>query len=107
MNRRFNMSIKLSRQGGALLLLLACAMSAGADDKSEYNHRAAVRDLNLFRSLDRNGDGLVTQLEARGDVNFLPRFDDMETNMDGVVSTAEFHRYLDQQYGAQIIRGRP
>jgi hypothetical protein len=82
-------------------LLLVCAIGAGADDKDDYNRRAAARDLSLFNSLDRNSDGVVTRLEARGDVNFLPRFDDMEVNMDGVITTAEFMRYLEQQYGVR------
>ena len=86
---------------GALLLLLASAIGAEADDRSEYNRRAAARDLRLFHELDRNGDGAVTRLEARGDVNFLPRFNDMEVNMDGVVTTGELQRYLEQHYGAQ------
>ena len=95
------MNTKSVRRAGALVLLMACAMSAGADDKSEYNRRAAAHDLSLFHSLDRNGDGAVTRLEARGDVNFLPRFDEMEVNMDGVVTAAELQRYLEQQYGVK------
>ena len=101
------MSTKLMCKTGALALLLACAMGAGADDRSDYNRRAAARDLSLFHSLDRNADGAVTRLEVQGDINFLPRFDDMEVNMDGVVTTAELHRYLEQQYGVQLNRGRP
>lgn len=98
------MSMKSACQVGALVLLAACAVGAGADDKSEYNRRAAVRDLSLFQSLDRNTDGAVTRLEAQGDINFLPRFDDMEVDMDGVVTTVELQRYLGQQYG---VRNRP
>lgn len=101
------MNIKCVRQAGALVLLLACAMNAGADDKSEYNRRAAADDLRLFHSLDRNADGAVTRLEAQGDINFLPRFDDMEVDMDGVVTMAELQRYLEQQYGVRLSRGRP
>jgi hypothetical protein len=78
---------------------MALAMSVGADEKSDYDRRAATRDLDLFHSLDRDGDGVVTRLEARGDINFLPRFDDMEVDMDGVVTRAELERYIDQQYG--------
>lgn len=33
------MSIKFVREIGALVLLAACAMDAGADDKNEYNRR--------------------------------------------------------------------
>ena len=90
---------------GLLALLLTWTMSAGADDKVDYNRRAAARDLALFHSLDRNADGMVTRLEAHGDVNFLPRFDDMEVDMDGIVTTAELHRYLEQQYGVVVSRG--
>ncbi len=84
---------------GMLVLLVTCAAGAGADDRSEYNRRAAARDLSLFQSLDRNTDTTVTRSEAHGDVNFLPRFADMDINMDGVVTTAELHRYLERQYG--------
>jgi hypothetical protein len=101
------MSTKTLKQFGALAALLVMAMSAGADDRSDYNRRAAARDLELFHSLDRNADGAVTRLEAQGDINFLPRFDDMEVDLDGTVTTAELHRYLDQQYGVQLKRGRP
>ena len=82
-----------------LALLVALAMSAGADDKSDYDRRAAARDLELFHSLDRDADGVVTRTEAWGDVNFLPRFDDMEVDMDGVVTRAELLRYIEQHYG--------
>jgi hypothetical protein len=58
--------------------------------------------LALFQSLDRNADGAVTRLEAQGDVNFLPRFNDMEVDMDGIVTTAELQRYLEQRYGWRI-----
>lgn len=92
---------------GMLALLLTWAMSAGADDRGDYNRRAAARDLALFHSLDRNADGKVPRLEAQGDVNFLPRFDDMEVDMDGIVTTAELHRYLEQKYGVQVNRGQP
>ena len=93
------MNIKSARWVGVLVLLLAGA--TGADDKSDYNRRAAARDLTLFHSLDRNGDGMVTRLEAQGDINFLPRFDGMEVDMDGVITIDELLRYLERQYGVQ------
>ncbi len=95
------MGMKSLYLAGILMLLMAFAAGAGADDKSEYNRRAAARDLSLFQSLDRNTDGTVTRSEAHGDVNFLPRFNDMDIDMDGVVTTAELHRYLGQQYGVR------
>lgn len=98
------MSTKWS--AGASAVLLACALGAQADDQGDYNLRAAAEDLRLFQELDRNADGMVTRMEARGDVNFLPRFDDMEVDMDGTVTTAELHRYLDQRYSVQVRNGR-
>jgi hypothetical protein len=91
--------IKKPWRFGAAALLLALATSAAADDRRDYDRRAASRDLELFQSLDRDGDGMVTRNEARSDVNFLPRFDDMEVDMDGIVTRAELQRYIDQQYG--------
>lgn len=93
------MRIKKSWQSGALAMLLVLATSAAADDKSDYDRRAAARDVELFHSLDRDTDGAVTRMEAHGDINFLPRFDDMEVDMDGVVTRAELLRYIDQHYG--------
>jgi hypothetical protein len=100
------MSIKTLKQLGALAALLAIATVAGADDRSDYNRRAAARDLELFHSLDRNADGVVTWAEAQGDINFLPRFTDMEVDMDGVVTLAELHRYVEQRYGVRLASGR-
>ena len=103
------MKMKWIARSGALVLLLACAMSASADHRDDYNRRAAARDLSLFHSLDRNGDGAVSRLEAQGDINFLPRFNDMEVDMDGIVTTAELNRYLEQRYQVRVRpdRGRP
>ena len=102
MHRRLAMSMKSVYLAAALVLIAAFAADAGADDKSEYNQRAAARDWALFQSLDRNTDGAVTRLEAEGDINFLPRFSDMEVDMDGVVTTVEMQRYLEQQYDWHI-----
>jgi hypothetical protein len=82
-----------------LVLALACAGGAAADDWADYNRRAAARDFELFHALDRDADGAVTRLEAQGDVNFLPRFDEMETDMNGAVTMAELRRYIEKHYG--------
>jgi hypothetical protein len=102
-----SMSPKIMCQLLGLVLLLACAISAGADEKSDYLRRAAADDTALFHSLDRDTDGSVTRLEAQGDVDFLPRFDDMDINMDGVVTTAELQRYLGQRYEIRGSNGQP
>ena len=50
-----------------VLVLSACAAGAAyADDRTEYNRRAAARDVALFQALDRNGDGMLAREESRG-----------------------------------------
>ena len=82
-----------------LVLMAGCAAGASADERTEYQRRSAERDVALFQSLDRNSDGTVTKLEAHGDLNFSPRFDDMDINRDGIVTREELQRYIDQRYG--------
>ncbi len=83
----------------ALFFLLIAVTTAWADDRAEYNRRAAARYVELFQTLDRDTDGRVTREESRGDLNFSPFFDDMDINRDGVVSKDELHRFMEQRYG--------
>lgn len=85
----------------AALVLLAVSVHAWADDKAQYDKRAVARYVQLFQSLDRNADGVVTQEEAQGDLNLGPRFDDMDVNRDGRVTTEELHGYLERHHGMQ------
>ena len=93
-----------------VFLLLVCLMLpgysavAGADDKTDYDRRSAARYAALFQSLDRNGDSTVTRVEAEGDLNLGPVFDDMDINRDGVVTTAELQRYTEQRHGTHAQR---
>lgn len=82
----------------AVVLLISCA-SADAQDRAEYNRRGVARYLELFQSLDRDGDGAVTRSEVQGDLNFTPSFNDMDINRDGIVTKAELDRFLEQEYG--------
>ena len=84
-----------------LVTLLSAGTAAWPDDRSEYNRRAAARISALFQSLDRNADGFVTREEGRGDVNFVPRFDDMDINRDAIVSADELRRFIQAQFGAE------
>ena len=88
------------------VVLTACSVGAGADDKAEYDRRSAARYTMLFQSLDRNADGTVTRLEARGDLDFGPRFDDMDINRDGVVTMAELQRFIEQEHGGHASRSQ-
>jgi Ca2+-binding EF-hand superfamily protein len=85
------------------LVMLACAAAASADDKANYNKRAAERFVSLFQSLDRNGDGAVTRDEAKGDLTFVPRFDDMDIDRNGIVSAEELRRFIEAQFGVMTV----
>ncbi len=89
------------RHTAVVVLLGGWILSAGADDKAEYDRRAAARYTMLFQSLDLDGDGTVTRLEAKGDLNFLPRFDDMDIDRNGIVTMAELQRFIEQEHGMQ------
>jgi hypothetical protein len=80
-------------------LLVAFSIAAAADDRADFNRRAAEADLALFRQLDVNRDGYLTQDESKGDLRLGPRFDDIDINRDGVITPQEMRRYIEQTYG--------
>jgi hypothetical protein len=85
--------------GAALLLVSTAAVPVYADDQAEYNARAAARDAALFRSLDRDANGVLTRAEAKGDLDLGPRFDDIDIDRDGAIVAQELERYIGQRYG--------
>jgi len=82
-----------------MLLLAVVSWSVTADDRAEFNRRAAAADMTAFRQLDLNGDGRLTQDEAKHDLNFGPRFNDIDINRDGIISPGEMRRYIEKTYG--------
>lgn len=88
----------ISKHTAAAILLLSASAAAAVDDRMAYNERAAARITELFQSLDRNGDGVVTREESHGDLNFGPRFADMDINRDDNVTREELRRYIEQRY---------
>jgi hypothetical protein len=90
----------------AIFLLSATAAWGGPSmDKATYDQRSAARYADLFHSLDRNRDGVVMRSETDGDLNFGPRFDDMDIDRDGVVTMPELQRFIRQQHGLNIVPG--
>jgi len=92
-----------------LRLLAACCalgvtMTAVADDRTEFNRRAAERDLAAFKALDVNGDNRLARAEAQPAVDFIARFADMDVDSDGIVTPEEMARYLAQTYGVSPSR---
>jgi hypothetical protein len=84
---------------GAIATLAAACGTASADDRADYNRRAAERDVALFSALDLNADGALSRDESKSDLTLGPRFDDADINRDGVLTREEMQRYIDQHYG--------
>lgn len=84
------------------LVLLLATSAAVADDREAYNRRAAESDLAAFRLLDLNRDGVLTPDEVRADLNFGPRFADIDTDRNGVVTREELRRYIERAYGVVV-----
>ncbi len=87
--------------GAMVALVAATVLAADGDPRAEYNRRAAARDVELFGSLDRNGDGRLARDETKGDLNLGPRFDDVDVNRDGIVTGEELQRYIAERYGVE------
>lgn len=86
----------------ALTLVAAMIPVAAANDREDFNRRAAETDLAAFRSLDLNRDGVLTRDEVMADLNFGPRFNDIDIDRDGVATVTELRRYIEATYGVAI-----
>ncbi len=85
-----------------LFAALALQWSAAlADERADYYRRAAMRDTELFQTLDRDADAVVTRAEAAGDLTLGPRFDDVDINRDGRMTRAELQDYIRRHYGLE------
>jgi hypothetical protein len=79
-------------------MLAATAFATRADDRSNYNARAAADLVALFGTLDRNADHRLTREEATGDLNMEPRFNELDGNRDGVITRQELNDYIELRY---------
>jgi len=91
--------VKITIFATAALLLVPCVNVSANGDEARYNQRAAQTDMSLFRELDRAGNGFLARKDTRGDVNLGPRFDDVDTNRDGIVTLQEMRIYIERRYG--------
>ena len=78
---------------------VAAASVIWADDRADYNARAAARLGGLFQAMDRNADGALTREESKGDLDLGPRFDDIDVNRDGTMTREELRGYIERRYG--------
>ena len=90
----------------AAILLAQCACALADDDRERYNLRAAQTDMALFRDLDRSGTGLLRREDTAGDLRLGPRFDDIDTNRDGIVTPQEMRLYIERTYGSLAAASR-
>jgi len=89
-----------------LATLTAACGTAAADERADYNHRAAERDVALFSALDLNADGALSRDESKADLTLGPRFDDADINRDGLITREEMQRYVEQRYGTNDVKVR-
>jgi Ca2+-binding EF-hand superfamily protein len=81
--------------------LLTASSVVRADARTDYYERAAKRDMAEFAALDRDRSGSLTRTDVMGDNDFSPRFNDIDTNRDGIVTREEMQRYIRQHYGVE------
>ena len=58
-----------------------------------------------FRELDRAGEGRLTKEAVKGNVGLAPRFDDIDTNRDEIVTLQEMNAYIEKTYGVNPAPG--
>ena len=91
--------MKIEIFAAAAVLSVACVNAWADGDEAKYNQRAAQTDMSLFREMDRAGKGLLTKDDVQGDMRLGTRFDDIDTNRDGIVTLQEMHAYIEKTYG--------
>jgi hypothetical protein len=90
--------VKITIFAATALLSVHC-MNIWANDEAMYNQRAAQTDMSLFRELDRAGSGFLAREDTRMDMRLGTRFDDIDTNRDGIVTLQEMQIYIEKTYG--------
>lgn len=72
----------------AALAALLASMSAFA----QQDPAAAGGQGGDFATLDANGDGSVSQDEAKADATLSSKFAELDTNQDGKISSSEYKK---------------
>lgn len=65
---------------------------------------AQAVSMELFQLMDWNRDGKLTADEARGSVPLIARFNDIDTDRDGVITPEDLQRYLNQTTPKELQR---
>ena len=99
MNQSRELNVKITTFAAAALLSVHCVYAWANGDEVSYNQRAAQTDLSVFHELDRAGNGYLTREHTGGDMRLGPRFDDVDTNRDEIVTPQEMRIYVEKSYG--------
>ena len=86
------------------IVLGASSLNTFADDLSDPNNQAPLA--GEFKSLDKNGDGLLSKAEARKDKLFtVKHFKMADADHDGTLDQKEYstHKSADQQKSAKLV----
>jgi hypothetical protein len=65
---------------------------------------AQAVSMELFQLMDWNRDGKLTAEEARGSVPLIARFNDIDTDRDGVILPEDLQRYLRETTPKELQR---
>lgn len=76
----------------AALAALLASMGAFAQDPPATDPNAAAGKGGDFASLDANGDGSVSQDEAKADATLSAKFAELDTDKDGKISSSEYKK---------------
>ncbi len=79
----------------ALVIAFAAALAAGRALGQPFAQPALQGPRADFLSLDRNGDGAVSKVEALGDREIHKRFGEFDTDKDGRLSEQEYVLAMD------------
>jgi hypothetical protein len=97
--------MKITIFAAAVLLATQGVIFAADGDEAAYNQRAAQTDMSLFRELAGTGNDFLTREGVRGDMRLGPRFDDIDTNRDEIVTQQEMRIYIERKYGVLATPG--
>ena len=97
--------MKISIFAAAAFLFVPCVNAWANGDEASYKQRAAIADLSVFHELDRAGHGHMARADTAGDMRMGPRFDDIDTNRDDIVTLQEMHSYIEKSYGVRPAPG--
>jgi hypothetical protein len=91
---RFN-NPRSTTMNGLIKTAALAAMLASMSAFAQQDPAAAAAGGGDFATLDANGDGSVSQDEAKADATLSSKFAELDTNKDGKLSSSEYGKKMD------------